>query len=50
VVAVIRSPLLGSDGNVEFLVHCRKGATPLPTTALDAVAAVPPAEAEERGS
>ncbi len=38
VVAVMRSPLQGADGNVEFLVHCRKGAAPVETSALTAAA------------
>jgi len=41
VVGVMRSPLLGADGNVEFLVHCRKGAIPVPDAALDAAVGSP---------
>ena len=41
VVGVMRSPLLGADGNVEFLVHCRKGAVPVPDAALDAAVGSP---------
>jgi 23S rRNA (cytidine1920-2'-O)/16S rRNA (cytidine1409-2'-O)-methyltransferase len=46
VVGVVRSPLLGADGNVEFLVHCRKGATPVEPAVLDGAAGVEPAGAE----
>jgi 23S rRNA (cytidine1920-2'-O)/16S rRNA (cytidine1409-2'-O)-methyltransferase len=38
VVDVMRSPLQGADGNVEFLVQCRKGAAPVPTSVLVAAA------------
>ena len=38
VVDVLRSPIRGADGNVEFLVHCQKGAVPVATAALVAVA------------
>jgi 23S rRNA (cytidine1920-2'-O)/16S rRNA (cytidine1409-2'-O)-methyltransferase len=34
--AVTPSPLRGADGNVEFLVHARRGAATVPTEALDA--------------
>ena len=37
----MRSPLLGADGNVEFLAHCRKGAVPVPDAALDAAVGSP---------
>ena len=49
VVGAIRSPLLGADGNVEFLVHCRKGAAPIPFDELDALAAPGPARDEGAG-
>jgi 23S rRNA (cytidine1920-2'-O)/16S rRNA (cytidine1409-2'-O)-methyltransferase len=34
VVDVLRSPIRGADGNVEFLVHCQKGAVPVAVAAL----------------
>ena len=40
VVGVVASPLRGADGNVEFLVHSRKGGVPLDPAAFDDVAGV----------
>jgi 23S rRNA (cytidine1920-2'-O)/16S rRNA (cytidine1409-2'-O)-methyltransferase len=36
VTAVVPSPLRGADGNVEFLVHARRGPSTVATEALDA--------------
>ena len=49
VVDVMRSPLRGADGNVEFFVRCAKGAAPLGRAALEA-AAVPVHETVDDGT
>jgi 23S rRNA (cytidine1920-2'-O)/16S rRNA (cytidine1409-2'-O)-methyltransferase len=46
VVGVVRSPLLGADGNVEFLVHCAKSGEPVADAELDAVAGLTAASPE----
>jgi hypothetical protein len=46
VSGVVRSPLLGADGNVEFLVHCVKGGEPVAAAALDAAAGLTATVAE----
>ena len=38
VTDVMRSPLTGADGNVEFLAHAARAGTPVTPAALDAVA------------
>jgi len=35
ITAVVPSPLRGADGNVEFVVHARRGRALVPTAALD---------------
>jgi 23S rRNA (cytidine1920-2'-O)/16S rRNA (cytidine1409-2'-O)-methyltransferase len=43
--AVVPSPLRGADGNVEFLAHARRDATPVAAAALDSAIAHAPTEA-----
>ncbi|MCZ7531001.1 MAG: hypothetical protein M5U31_12105 [Acidimicrobiia bacterium] len=40
-VAVCRSPLAGADGNVEFLLHCRRTGEPVSASMLREVADIP---------
>ena len=42
VSAVVRSPLTGADGNVEFLVSVARTGTPVGVAALDLVAPTEP--------
>lgn len=49
VVGAVASPVLGAEGNREFLVHCRKGAVALPKADLEALA-LAPATSPGRGS
>jgi 23S rRNA (cytidine1920-2'-O)/16S rRNA (cytidine1409-2'-O)-methyltransferase len=37
-VAVIRSPITGTDGNIEFLMHLERGGTPLATARIEETA------------
>ncbi|HEX2736847.1 MAG TPA: TlyA family rRNA (cytidine-2'-O)-methyltransferase, partial [Acidimicrobiia bacterium] len=37
VIAAMPSPVRGADGNVEFMIHCRKGVEPIGSDQLDAV-------------
>jgi 23S rRNA (cytidine1920-2'-O)/16S rRNA (cytidine1409-2'-O)-methyltransferase len=46
VAGVLRSPLLGADGNVEFLVHCVKEGQPIAGAVLDAAAGLTAATSE----
>jgi hypothetical protein len=45
VSAVVPSPLRGADGNVEFVAHARRDATPVSAAVLDAAIAHAPTEA-----